>query len=338
MRKKLLILTTGGTIASVKTPHGLIPALTSDELLSFLPEISGDFELTTRAVCNLDSTDITPDHWLMLTQAIKEEYENYQGFVICHGTDTLAYTAAALSYLVQHSAKPIVLTGAQKPIGSEITDAKANLRDSILWTAGSKSGGVQVVFDGKVILGTRAKKTKTHSFAAFSSINFPYLATIHDGRIIRYVPERAEDQPVRFFNRLNPKVFLLKLTPGISPMLLENIFRLYDCIIIESFGVGGIPDSLEKELFCQLHKYAPEEKVLVMTTQVTYEGSNVETYEVGRRLREAFPILEARDMTLEAVLTKMMWIMAEKNLTWPDICRKFYTCINGDTLYEKGCL
>lgn len=333
MTKNLLILTTGGTIASVKTPHGLIPALTSEELLSFLPEIGGDFRLTTRTVCNLDSTDITPDHWLMLARAIKEEYESYDGFVICHGTDTLAYTAAALSYLIQNSPKPIVLTGAQKPIGLEITDAKANLRDSILYAADADSCNVQVVFDGKVILGTRAKKTKTLSYAAFSSINFPYLATIQDGRIIRYLPAEKCPGPAVFYDKLNPKVFLLKLTPGISPALLSDIFQLYDCIIIESFGVGGIPDSLEPELFASLGMYAPEEKVLVMTTQVTYEGSNVETYEVGRRLREAFSILEAKDMTLEAVLTKMMWIMAEENLTWADISQKFYTCINGDTLY-----
>ncbi len=331
-RKKLLILTTGGTIASVKTPHGLIPGLTSEELLSYLPEIGTDFLLTTKAVCNLDSTDITPKHWLILAQAIREEYNDYDGFVICHGTDTMAYTAAALSYLIQHSSKPIVLTGAQRPIGSEITDAKANLRDSILFAADPQSRGVQIVFDGKVIIGTRAKKTKTLSYAAFSSINYPVLATIQDGRIIRYLPPSIEKNPVTFYDKLNPKVFLLKLTPGISPLLLETIFSHYDCIIIESFGVGGIPDSLEKELFAQLDRYAPEEKILVMTTQVTYEGSNVETYEVGRRLHESYSILEAKDMTLEAVLTKMMWIMAEERLTWPDICRKFSMPINSDTL------
>ena len=333
MRKKLLILTTGGTIASVKTPHGLIPALNSEELLSYLPEIGDAFILNTKAVCNLDSTDMTPDHWLMLAKAIEDDYGNYDGFIICHGTDTMAYTAAALSYLIQHSSKPIVLTGAQKPIGSEITDAKANLRDSILYAGDPHSRGVQIVFDGKVILGTRAKKTKTFSFAAFSSINFPYLATIQDGRIVRYLPPSIEKNPVDFYHNLNPKVFLLKLTPGVSPSLLSEIFRLYDCIIIESFGVGGVPDSLEKELFSQLSRYAPEEKVLVMTTQVTYEGSNVGTYEVGQRLREKFSFLEAKDMTLEAVLTKMMWIMADDDLTWQDICRKFHMCINSDTLY-----
>lgn len=331
--KKLLILTTGGTIASVKTPHGLIPGLDSQELLSYLPSMDTDICLTTKAVCSLDSTDMTPDHWILLANTIRDEYEQYDGFVICHGTDTMAYTAAALSYLIQHSSKPIILTGAQKPIGSEITDAKTNLRDSILYAADSGSHGVQIVFDGKAIIGTRAKKTKTLSYAAFSSINYPIAATMQDGKIIRFLPPAEDEKPVTFYDRLNAKVFLLKLTPGISPVLLKTIFTHYDCIILESFGVGGVPDSLEKELFSQLSAYPPEEKVLVMSTQVTYEGSNVSTYEVGRRLRESFPILEARDMTLEAVLTKMMWILADRPLSWPDICRKFSTCINWDTLY-----
>lgn len=165
--KKLLILTTGGTIASVKTPHGLIPGLDSQELLSYLPSMDTDICLTTKAVCSLDSTDMTPDHWILLANTIRDEYEQYDGFVICHGTDTMAYTAAALSYLIQHSSKPIILTGAQKPIGSEITDAKTNLRDSILYAADSGSHGVQIVFDGKAIIGTRAKKQKPSATQLF---------------------------------------------------------------------------------------------------------------------------------------------------------------------------
>ncbi len=331
--KKLLILTTGGTIASVKTPHGLLPAMTSEELLSFLPEIGDDFELTTKAICNLDSTNVTPDHWLLMANTIREEYNHYDGFVIAHGTDTLAYTAAALSYLIQDSPKPIVLTGAQKPIGSEITDAKANLRDTILYAADSDSWGISVVFDGKVIQGTRAKKTKTKSFAAFSSINYPFLAEIHDGRIIRYMKENKSLKTVKFYNDLNQKVFLLKLTPGISPYLLESIFSYYDCIIIESFGSGGIPQSLEEKLFQLMQQYPPEEKIVIMTTQVTYEGSNVGVYEVGQKLRSQFKILEAKDMTLEAVITKIMWILSKEGQTFEEIEKRFYACVEYDTLY-----
>jgi len=331
--KKLLILATGGTIASVKTPHGLIPALTSEELLSFLPEIGDNFELTTKAICNLDSTNITPEHWLTIANAIREEYSNYDGFVITHGTDTLAYTAAALSYLIQDSPKPIIITGAQKPIGSEITDAKANLRDTILYAADPDSCGVCVVFDGKVIQGTRAKKTKTKSFAAFDSINYPYLAQMHDGRIIRYVKENKSLKTVKFYDKLNEKVFLLKLTPGISPYLLDAIFDYYDCIVIESFGSGGIPISLQDKLFSLLQQYPPEEKVLVMTTQVTYEGSNVGVYEVGRKMSSQFRILEAKDMTMEAVIPKLMWILADKGQAFDEIEKRFYECVEFDTLY-----
>lgn len=335
MKKKILILTTGGTIASVQTPHGLIPALTSEELLSFLPELDQGYELTTRAICNLDSTDMTYKQWLQLASAIEESYDTYDGFVICHGTDTLAFTASALSYLIQNSSKPIVLTGAQKPIGSEITDAKANLRDSILYASSCQSWGVQIVFDGKVIAGTRGKKTKSFSYSAFSSINFPYLAIIQDGQVIRYVDPPHNQEPVTFYHQLNPRVFLLKLTPGMAPHILENIFKFYDCIIVESFGVGGIPVTLLEELSSQLSRFAPEEKVLLMTTQVTYEGSNVGVYEVGNRLKERFQFLEAKDMTLEAVFTKVMWIMAMEDLTWDKIQRKFYEKISYDTLMES---
>lgn len=333
MKKKLLIMTTGGTIASVMTPSGLIPALSSEQLLSYLPEIGEDFQLTTRALYSLDSTDVTPEHWLTIAEEIRKSYDDFDGFVICHGTDTMAYTAAALSYLVQDSPKPIVLTGAQKPIGFEITDAKANLRDSIIYAADAESCGVQIVFDGEVILGTRAKKTKSLSYAAFSSINYPVLASIRDGRIIRYIrQEQAGTGPV-FYDRLNTKVFLLKLTPGELPTLLPEIFRVYDCVIIESFGVGGIPDSLESALFRELKKYRPEEKILAMTTQVTYEGSHIETYEVGRKLKDTFSILEAKDMTLEALLTKLMWILADEGQSWEEICSRFYRPVAADTLY-----
>lgn len=333
MKKKLLIMTTGGTIASVKTPAGLIPALSSEELLSYLPEIGEDFQLTTRALYSLDSTDVTPGHWLTIAEEIRKSYNDFDGFVVCHGTDTMAYTAAALSYLIQDSPKPVVLTGAQKPIGFEITDAKANLRDSIIYAADSDSCGIQIVFDGEVILGTRAKKTKSLSYAAFSSINYPVLASIRDGRIIRYIRQDKTGMSPVFYDKLNTRVFLLKLTPGELPTLLPEIFRLYDCVIIESFGVGGIPDSLESALFAELKKYRPEEKILAMTTQVTYEGSHIETYEVGKKLKDTFSILEARDMTLEALLTKLMWILADDGLTWEDICDRFYTPVAADILY-----
>ena len=332
MEKRILLLTTGGTIASTQTGRGLAPGLGAQELLESLRDILPPCRIDTREVCSLDSTNMTWREWLLLAGAVREAYDAYDGFVITHGTDTMAYTASALSYLIQKSPKPIVLTGAQKPIHMEITDAKSNLRDAVLYALDEKSAGVQILFNGQVIAGTRAKKVRSFSFDAFSSINYPPLAAVQDGRILRYIDVgESREEPV-FYDSLNPRVFLLKLTPGIRTEILEAVFQTYDCIIVESFGVGGIPDSMADDLFAILSRYEPGEKVLVMTTQVTYEGSNVGVYEVGQRLRERFPLLEARDMTLEAVLAKMMWILGQTLTGFGEIEKLFYERIGQDTI------
>ena len=332
MKKNILILTTGGTIASVESKDGLIPQISASQLLALMPNIDKKYLLDTVEVCNLDSTDMSYKQWLLIAKTIKENYHKYDGFVICHGTDTLAYTASALSYLIQNSKKPIVLTGSQKPIGSEITDAKANLYDSILYAGNHQSQGVTIVFGGKVIAGTRAKKTKTTSFSAFDSINFPQLAVILDGKIIRYIKQEPFEEDVRFYDTLNPKVFLLKLTPGIEPTIIESIFETYDCIIVESFGVGGMPETLMESFLKAMKKYDSPSKIVILTTQVTYEGSNATTYEVGNRLLSSINCIEAKDMTIEAVLSKAMWVMADKGLDFGHIKAAFQTEINYDTV------
>lgn len=329
---RILILFTGGTIASLKTPEGLEPVLTSEQILSYLPDIREDIVLNSRQICNLDSTNMDYRIWLKLVNAIEEAYDEYDGFIICHGTDTMAYTAAALSYLIQNPDKPIVLTGSQQPIQMEITDAKKNLYDSIIYAADPDSSGVCLIFDGKVIAGTRAKKTMSFSYHAFSSINFPELASMQHGKIVRYLPCEKTDGKFVFYHKMNPKVYALKLTPGISPEILQAIFKEYDSIVVESFGVGGIPDSIIED-FCRLMKQYPEgSKVIIMTTQVTYEGSNLSTYEVGKRIKGRFPYLEAYDMNFEAVFTKIMWIMGLGHLTFPEIEKLFYRKINFDVL------
>lgn len=330
--RRILILFTGGTIASMKTDAGLEPVLNAEQILSHLPDIPEHIALDSRQICNLDSTNMDYRIWLQLVDAIEESFEQYDGFVICHGTDTMAYTAAALSYLIQNLNKPIILTGSQQPIQTEITDAKKNLYDSIIYAADPDSGGVSLIFDGKVIAGTRAKKTKSFSYHAFSSINFPEIASMQHGKIVRYIPCERAETAVCFYHRMNPKVYALKLTPGISPDILQAIFEEYDSIVVESFGVGGIPDSIIAD-FCRLMKrYRDGSKVIIMTTQVTYEGSNLSTYEVGKRIKGSFPYLEAYDMNFEAVFTKIMWIMGLGQLSFPEIEALFYSKINYDVL------
>ncbi|MBE6045879.1 MAG: asparaginase [Clostridiales bacterium] len=330
--RNILILTTGGTIASVQSPDGLVPGMSSEQLRNHLPQIGSDIAIDIMELFHIDSTDMTAAHWIKIIDAIRDNYDAYDGFVVCHGTDTMAYTAAVLSYMIQNSEKPIVLTGAQKPIGFEITDAKSNLQDSILYTADSLSHGVQIVFAGKVIAGTHARKVRSMSFLAFESINLPVIAEINNGHIIRYLNIPSNGR-VQFYDSINPNVFLLKLTPSMSPDLIPEIFSIYDAVVIESFGAGGIPASIENTLLTELSKYRPEERILAMTTQVTYEGSHINTYAVGRRIADSFKILEARDMTLETIIAKLMWILGNNSQTWDEIEQRFYTPVAMDSVY-----
>lgn len=324
--KKILLIATGGTIASRKTESGLAPGLTPEELLRHVPDASSFCRVETTQPLNLDSTNITPEHWLLLAKTIEENYGRYDGFVICHGTDTLAYTAAALSYLIRHTRKPIVLTGAQKPIDREDTDARQNLLDS-LRVACHRDSGVCIVFGGHVIAGTRAKKTRTKSYNAFTSINFPDLAEVRDQRVVRFIPCEEEGEPV-FTHTLNTNVVLLKLIPGLPPGAFSAAGQLCDGLIIESYGVGGIPDCYLTELDALVQAG----KTIVMATQVPQEGSNLSVYQVGHRLKERYHLLEPYDMTLESTVTKLMWILGQtKNPQ--EIRRLFYTPVNYDLLF-----
>ena len=330
MKKRILLLTTGGTIASGDRGSGLAPVLSSEDFLQYVREFETVCELVPAEVCSIDSTNMDISHWLMLARVIRENYEAYDGFLICHGTDTMAYTAAALSYLIQHSPKPIVLTGAQKSILSEITAARKNLHDSIRCALDDKSRDVMLVFDGKIIAGTRAKKTATFSYNAFSSINFPVIGRIWDDEVLYYIEGESESEPVTFYDRMDRKVFLLKLTPGMSAEIVPYILSVYDCIILEGFGVGGLPDRLRETFQREMQRYQPHEKLLIMATQVTYEGSSMDTYVVGRKARKNLPFLETYDMTLEAVFAKIMWILGLHIRDRDEMERLFYKKINYD--------
>lgn len=333
--KKILMIGTGGTIASRQTEQGLAPGLTPEDLISYIPEVTKVCEVNTIQICNVDSTNITPEHWKMMAQTIEKNYYSYDGFVICHGTDTLAYTAAALSYMIQNSAKPIVVTGAQKPINMDVTDAKTNLLDSFIYASDDESQDVTIVFDGKVIVGTRAKKERAKSYNAFSSINFPYPAVIQDHRVIRYIPTEPYKKRVEFYYNMKDNICVMKMIPGSKPELLSYLFANYDCIVIESFGVGGIPATIVEEFYRQMEEWREKGKYVVMATQVANEGSNMEVYEVGQKVKKDFNLIEAYDMTLEATITKMMWLMGLPGLEYQDVQKAFYTTVNHDILFSK---
>lgn len=329
--KKILMIATGGTIASMDSGSGLTPVITSAQILDAVPEVRNICDVDAVQLMNLDSSCMTPERWLEMSRFVRQHYDRYDGFVITHGTDTMAYTAAALSYLIQRSPKPVVLTGSQKSIFLRDTDARINLIDSFSYAADPGSAGVSIVFGGRAIIGTRARKERTKSFNAFSSVDYPDLAVIRDRRVIRYFPEpEVQDGPV-FYDTLGGRILPLTLVPGMAPDVLLSCRDLYDGVVLQAFGTGGIPNGEEGALAKALREWTGSGKVVVVMTQVPYEGSDMEVYEVGQAVKNRLNLMEAYSMTLEAVITKLHWILGQTK-DMQEIRRLFYTEIRRDLI------
>ena len=328
--KNILMIGTGGTIASEMTPDGLTPELSPAQLLRYVPAIRDLCRVDCVNLFSIDSTNITPAHWLKTAAAIREHYEDYDGFVISHGTDTMAYTAAALSYLVQGADKPVMLTGAQKPINYDSTDSKLNLTDAFVCAASGQLAGVNIVFSGRVILGTHARKTCSKSFAAFSSINYPDVGILLDHQLVCYIPPEAFYAP-RFFDTLDERVGLVKRVPGLDPKLLDYMLQRNDALILECFGVGGLPAYEDEELLRLVDKHTAAGKFIVVTTQVQNEGSDLSVYSVGHGLKQNPLVLEGYDMTSESLYAKMMWILGQTREP-KEVSKLFYTPVAHDIL------
>ena len=258
-------------------------------------------------------------------------YDAYDGFVLTHGTDTMAYTAAALSYLIQNNAKPVVITGSQKSIFNQDTDARENLRDAFLYACDDGACGVHIVFDHKVILGTRARKMRTKSYNAFSSIDYPETAILRGRQLVYYIREHVDGAP-RFYDRLDPGVFVLKLIPGIDAGIFDYLKAHYRALVIESFGVGGLPCYGDESFYNAVRDWVESGRVIVMTTQVPHEGSDMEVYQVGHRAKRELGLIEAYSMTSEAVVTKLMWILGQTDDS-AEIRRLFQTPVQKDQIF-----
>ena len=331
--KKILLIGTGGTIASEMTDDGLAPKLDSTQLLRYIPRVKELCAVDCIQLMSVDSTNMSPDGWLSIARCVETHYDAYDGFVISHGTDTMAYTAAALSYLIRHSKKPVVLTGAQKPISMDVTDSKQNLSDAFTYACDERASGVSIVFNGSVILGTRAKKVRSKSFSAFASINFPELAVLQDGRVLHYI-DLGYREPAAFSHALNDSVGLVKLIPGTDAGMLNYALDRFDAVIIESFGVGGLPEGNDGCFRAAIERGIKAGKLIMITTQVQNEGSNLTVYQVGHALKQQ-NIIEAFDMTTEAAVAKLMWIMGETRD--PDRVReRFYSPVSHDILYTEA--
>ncbi|MDK2855956.1 MAG: L-asparaginase [Bacillota bacterium] len=307
---KICFLSTGGTIASSPGKDGLAPTLTAEELLEAVPELkkSSRVSISAKMLMNVDSSNMQPEDWATISSTVHQALKEYDGVVIAHGTDTMAYTASALSFMLGTLEKPVVLTGAQLPMHFKGTDARKNVRDAFT-VASSKLAGVFVVFGGKIIKGCRASKLHTKSFSAFASINYPLVGTVRGGRI-NYGQGAVMTSEVKFpfDNRYCPDVFLLKLFPGTDPKVFDAVRSCgYKGVVIESFGAGGIPFR-GRNLLAKIQEFVDAGIVTVVTTQCLYGGSDLTIYEVGQKTLKA-GVIPGYDMTTEALVTKVMWAL-----------------------------
>lgn len=311
MKKKprILIVTTGGTMTMLRNRKGaLSPCKDAASLLEKVPELGEMARIEVLPVSNIDSSNLQPDLWITIAKAIYRCMAKYDGFVVTHGTDTLSYTAAALSFMLQELPKPVILTGAQVPLNEIGSDGHTNLINAVR-VAASDFAEVAVVFGSQIIRGTRAKKTSAFDMQAVTSVKSVPLGNI--GLFVQFnAPVRKRGRRKALLQPfLNADVAMLPVYPGIKPETLEYMASSHSGIVLGGFGAGNIPS--DRNSLIPAIKKATRKKIPVVVCTVCIIGSTeMELYQVGRTALEAGAI-PAMDMTPETTYVKLMWVLGQ---------------------------
>jgi L-asparaginase len=325
-KKHILLLTTGGTIASVPGGDGLQPA-DAGIFQREMDQLRTYYDITVRELMTLDSSNIRPAEWQLIAQGIFDNRHGFDGIVVSHGTDTMAYTASAVTFMLPGIDLPVVFTGSQLPLADMLSDGPDNLRTAFAMAAAGKPG-IFLAFDRKVMLGCRGVKVRASGFSAFESINARYAALVSNAglAIDETVLPTITGQP-ELKTAVSDQVFLLKLTPGLNPRIFDALAEMgYKGIVVEAFGLGGI--NVLNESLSAIDRALKKGITVVATSQCLYDSANLGVYQVGTKLL-ALGVIQAHDMTSEAAMTKLMWAIGQ-GMTDGQIKTLFATNLAGE--------
>ena len=317
-RPKIMIIYTGGTIGMIENPvtHSLHP-FDFTHLIDNVPKIKKlDYEINNIQIHPpIDSANMDPERWIEIARSIADNYADYDGFVVLHGTDTMAYTASALSFMLENLHKPVIITGSQLPIGEVRTDGEENLITALQIAAATDIDGepmvqeVAILFEDYLWRGNRSTKISADYFNAFKSNNYPYLAKIgldiqfHKERLLRNHAHR----PLKVQYNLDRNVMFLTLFPGITETTLRHLLATPGIkgIVMKSFGAGNAPT--DRWFVDAIHDAVKRGIVIVNVTQCVNGGVNSERYMTGNAMSAA-GVISGNDITSEAALTKLMYL------------------------------
>ncbi len=321
MKPKILIIYTGGTIGMRRDANGTLVPFDFNSIEAEFPSVRQlNVDIEVCKMTPIDSSNVTPARWVELARIIRDEYAAYDGFVVLHGTDTMSYTASALSFMLENLAKPVIFTGSQIPMGIMRTDGRENLITAIEIAAARRDGRptvpeVALYFQNRLFRANRTSKLSAEALSAFDSRNYPPLAEVgvnicYNTDDILYPPTGSENEPLLISERMDENVVILKLFPGISERTLRAVLAIEGLkgVVLETFGTGNAPT--ESWFIDTLAEAIRRGITIINVTQCQGGAVVMELYETGLRLQN-IGVVCGHDMTTEAAVTKLMWLLGK---------------------------